>query len=216
MSKAAFASWNNRIAPVFDVARSIQLVVIETGQIISQAQASLSGNQINLKAWRLAEWGVDTLVCGAISSPLQAMVAAYGIEVIPFVAGDLQQVIQAWVDGKLADSSAYTMPGCRNAAGSGFNNIKPKNRRSNKMKGNKRGNNGTGQGSGNRGPANRGKGCKAQRPGHNGQIQKSGSSAFSTMGDCVCPKCGHTAPHERGTPCMHLKCAQCGAVMIKE
>jgi hypothetical protein len=35
MTKAAFATWNNRIAPVFDVTRSIQLVETEAGQIVN-------------------------------------------------------------------------------------------------------------------------------------------------------------------------------------
>jgi len=28
-------------------------------------------------------------------------------------------------------------------------------------------------------------------------------------GDCVCPKCGYSVPHERGTPCSTLKCPSC-------
>jgi len=30
---------------------------------------------------------------------------------------------------------------------------------------------------------------------------------------CVCPECGATATHERGTPCMEIKCPKCGAAM---
>lgn len=115
MAKAAFVSWNNRIAPVFDVARSIHLVEIEGKRIVNQKKVGLAGDWANLKAVSLAKLGVDTLVCGAISKPLQAMISAYGIEVIPFVAGNLQEVIHAWVCGMLAGSDSYAMPGCRRA-----------------------------------------------------------------------------------------------------
>ena len=30
---------------------------------------------------------------------------------------------------------------------------------------------------------------------------------------CVCPECGATAPHERGTPCVDQTCPECGAKM---
>lgn len=39
------------------------------------------------------------------------MVAAYDIRVIPFVAGDLREVIRAWLGGGL-ESPFFAMPGC--------------------------------------------------------------------------------------------------------
>lgn len=33
--------------------------------------------------------------------------------------------------------------------------------------------------------------------------------------ECVCPKCGQKAPHERGMPCRLLHCVQCGSIMIR-
>ena len=35
-------------------------------------------------------------------------------------------------------------------------------------------------------------------------------------GFCVCPACGHKAPHQQGMPCFEMKCPQCGAVMMRE
>jgi hypothetical protein len=36
--KAAFASWENRIAPVFDIARQIRVVESEVGRIVGESK----------------------------------------------------------------------------------------------------------------------------------------------------------------------------------
>ncbi len=35
-------------------------------------------------------------------------------------------------------------------------------------------------------------------------------------GNCVCVKCGYSAPQKAGTPCMQEKCPHCGAVLLRE
>jgi predicted Fe-Mo cluster-binding NifX family protein len=109
--KTAFAHWDNRIAPVFDTARHIHIVETESGQIVSRKQTTLSEDLPVQKTLRLVELGISTLVCGAISKPMHGLVAAYGIQVVPFVAGDLSEVIRAWLSGNL-ERDAFAMPGC--------------------------------------------------------------------------------------------------------
>jgi len=109
--KAAFAFWDDRLAPVFDTARYIHLVDIESGMIVSESKEELPDGLLLQKASRLAELGVDILVCGAISRSLQGMVTACGIKVMPFLAGNLGEVIHAWIDGNLINDS-FAMPGC--------------------------------------------------------------------------------------------------------
>ena len=80
--KEAFAAWENRIAPVFDVVQQIHLVEAEAGQVMSETQELLAEDLPVQKALRLAELGVGTLVCGAISRALHEMAAANGIRII--------------------------------------------------------------------------------------------------------------------------------------
>ena len=138
MRIAAFAVWNNRIAPVFDVARKLHLVESESGRIIREMQASLSDELPSQRALRLAERGIDVLVCGAISRPLQEMVAALGIRVIPFIAGDLSEVVQMWVSGR-SNWNVFSMPGCQERRRRRGPGIAPRLRERNAMAGRNRG-----------------------------------------------------------------------------
>ena len=109
--KTAFSVWEQRIAPVFDTACQVHLVESDGTRIVSERAYALSGEDVPRKVEWLAEQGVATLVCGAVSRPLQERLSVVGIKVVPFVAGDLRQVIQAWFDGSL-NGAAFTMPGC--------------------------------------------------------------------------------------------------------
>jgi predicted RNA-binding Zn-ribbon protein involved in translation (DUF1610 family) len=47
--------------------------------------------------------------------------------------------------------------------------------------------------------------------GRGGPRQGDGGAA-----NCVCPSCGHTIVHQRGTPCNQVNCPECGTAMIGE
>jgi hypothetical protein len=227
MMKAAFAVWDNRIAPVFDVVRKIHLVEAEAGKVIHEMEQSLGGDLPVQKVFRLSELGVGTLVCGAISRPLHVMVAASGIEVIPFISGELKDIVLAWLTGRL-DGDAFVMPGCCGRGRRRFvkmrglckEEIVPQESLRRKEyimpRGDGTGPTGMGQGSG--GGRGRGQGGgrgKGQGPQSAGRIG-GGASASGAGEVCVCPQCGKKEPHQRGVPCYERKCPACGANMIRE
>ncbi len=206
--KTAFTVWNNRIAPVFDVSRRIHLVESDQGCIVAQSRVSLDNKMPAYKARQLAEMGVETLVCGAISRSVQSMVAAYGIELVAFINGDLQAVIEAWQGGQL-DSEAFLMPGCRGRSGRRFNKGPSIHKEERQMNTNQGGGRGQGRG---------GKGRKGQGAGGQGRgRQDSGGPGVAAANDvCICPQCGYQEPHQRGVPCMNKTCAKCGAAMTRQ
>ena len=75
-TKAAFSIWEDRVAPVFDVARRVRIVEADSGRVVAAADESLPEDAPAVRARRLADLGVATLVCGAISRPVPDAVAA--------------------------------------------------------------------------------------------------------------------------------------------
>ena len=70
------------------------------------------------KAMFLAEHGVETLVCGAISGNLKTFVSSYGVSVTAFRSGELGEIIAAWLNGRLT-GDLFAMPGCCGGYGGG-------------------------------------------------------------------------------------------------
>jgi microcystin-dependent protein len=111
MSRIAVHYWQHRIAPVFDTGGQVLVL----GDTPGAREEHLLQSPMPLhRAAELYALGVGTRICGAISRPMKEALAARGIAVVGFVAGDLDRVIAAWYGGGLDDT--FAMPGCRGTA----------------------------------------------------------------------------------------------------
>ncbi len=109
--KIALAVWNGRISPVFDVSRQVILLEIENGIITGNSEEIFTDDDPLCRVCKLADLKVDMLICGAISRMLAGMLAAYKIRIIPFIAGESEEVIDAWLNNRLPNPMLL-MPGC--------------------------------------------------------------------------------------------------------
>lgn len=107
----AIPVWQGRVSPVFDVAGQVLLVEWEDSVEVARREEPLTEEVPDRRAERIAERGVDTLICGAVSRPLEAMLMSRGIEVIPRVCGSVDEVLAAFQNGQLQDER-FAMPGC--------------------------------------------------------------------------------------------------------
>jgi predicted Fe-Mo cluster-binding NifX family protein len=108
--KLAIPIWNGRVSPVFDAAQRILVVDNSGGGETSRREHQLSEAHLPLRVRRLEDMGVDVLICGAISNQVAALVEAAGIKIIPWVSGEVEDVIGAFQREDL-ESPRYFMPG---------------------------------------------------------------------------------------------------------
>ena len=110
--KLAIPEFNGRVSPVFDCCR--RLLVIDTSVEGPNRVASQDWSELACvkRPGRLTGMGVRTLLCGGISTDLAIEIEAGGIEVIPWISGEVSDVLDAYLEGRLPDPR-LTMPGCR-------------------------------------------------------------------------------------------------------
>jgi len=111
MMKVGIPTWSGRISPVFDVARHLLVVDVKDGEEVGRFDAAIEETQPAPRARCVAQLGVKVLICGAVSVPLEAMLVAAGVQVILHVCGPVEEVLQAFVSGRLTDQT-FVMPGC--------------------------------------------------------------------------------------------------------
>ena len=106
--RLALPTSNGRVSPVFDVARQLLVLDVADGQVTGRHEEQLE-ESVTQKMEQLSD--VDLLICGAISWPLSEMLATRGIRVIPFIAGKSEEIICAFMEGRL-EQAQFAMPGC--------------------------------------------------------------------------------------------------------
>jgi len=117
--KLAIPIYNSNISNVFDFAHRLLLVDIENGKEANRSEVALESQLLPQRAGQLKNLGVDVLVCGAISRALAYMISASGIQVLPYVTGSIDDVLQAYLTGQLVKPE-FSMPGCWPGARKGF------------------------------------------------------------------------------------------------
>lgn len=109
--RVAIPVFDGRISPVFDAARHLLLVDIADGREVRRTEHLLDEPELGPRARRVAAFGVDVLICGAISRLLETMLLSANVEVISQTSGQAEDVLRAFVSGQLTED-AFLMPGC--------------------------------------------------------------------------------------------------------
>ena len=117
--KIAIPIWNDSVSNVLDFANTLILIDIEDGIETGRTSVSLRNDSPIERAGKIKELGIDMLICGAISRALANLLTGSGIQVLPYVTGRFDDVLQTYLNGELVKSQ-FTMPGYWRGARRGF------------------------------------------------------------------------------------------------
>jgi len=117
--KVALPFWQGRVSSVFDFAHKLLLIEFDKGEETSRQEIVLGEQSGPERVATLRRLDVSVLICGAVSRPLAEMVNSSGIQVLPFVTGSTEQIINAYKTGQLSQPQ-YILPGVWPGARRGF------------------------------------------------------------------------------------------------
>lgn len=110
--KIAVPIWEDKVSPVLDTAG--KLLVLDTlgRKHVSRTEFLLSEQEISKRCFRIQKLGIDVLICGAVSRAFAEILSAAGIQIIPGISGEVEEIVTAYIKGTL-NQAKYLMPGCK-------------------------------------------------------------------------------------------------------
>ena len=109
--KVAVTVWENRISPLFDATRTLLIADIDNSAVTEKHLVPFNCLSPFSRAATLEKLGVSTLICGGVSDFFANLIEARNIRIIPFVAGRVDEVIEAYLRDTLCQNK-FRMPGC--------------------------------------------------------------------------------------------------------
>ena len=111
-SKIAIPAYNNRVSPLFDVSNRFVIFIVENSLIDESYYIDTQGESGIKNIDKLKFESVNLIICSAISRAFAEYITIKGIDLIPAVIGDIDDVINAYLNNNLV-VDLYSMPGCR-------------------------------------------------------------------------------------------------------
>jgi predicted Fe-Mo cluster-binding NifX family protein len=122
--RIAIPIWEDKISPVLDTASRLLIVEIEDRNVASRFEIYLDEQDLSRRCFRIRGMEVDILICGAISHHFARMLTGSGIDVIPEISGQAEEVLKAYLKGDLFNSR-FLMPGCNRSRFRQKNGLSP-------------------------------------------------------------------------------------------
>ena len=108
----ALATYEDRLAALFENACELRLFIRENDKIYPAGRHSLPYSDPCARISALTSCGVTLLICGGLTGCSRRLLIRSGIEIIPWIGGEVETVLHAWATDRLG---ALVLPGCHNS-----------------------------------------------------------------------------------------------------
>ena len=108
--RVAVTVWEDTVSTVCDFSSRLLVFDVTGDEVKNRSFIPFETGIMPERVNQLEALGVEVLLCGAISRPLERMIRASGVKVIPCLRGSIEEVIGAYLDGGLSDAR-FTLPG---------------------------------------------------------------------------------------------------------
>ncbi len=109
--KIAITIWETRISPVFDSARNLLIAETNGVEVVSREVVLFDARRFDGVLRLLRDLDVQVLICGALCEGPAKVLEAHDIEVLSFLAGESEKVLESYIQGR--DLAEFSLPGCR-------------------------------------------------------------------------------------------------------
>ena len=110
--RIAVPIWRGIVSPLFESAGCLLVVRFAQGAELDRKRIQLTNETPAARAQLLWLQRVEVLICGALSRPVQRMLEANEVRVIGWIKGEVEEVLTAFVAGRLGQAR-FQLPGRR-------------------------------------------------------------------------------------------------------
>ena len=109
--KLAVSAHAGRVAPLFDASHRLEVFELQSDRLAPAGALALPLRPPLQRVAAIRDEGITTLICGAISGYMYNLIVSGGVQVIPWICGPVEAVVDAYATDSLA-GPAWMMPGC--------------------------------------------------------------------------------------------------------
>jgi predicted Fe-Mo cluster-binding NifX family protein len=111
MKRIAIPIYENRISNRLDCSENMFLYSVDKKKIESQEIVRLVQASPSAKLNMLLDLGIDVLICNGITDFYSRKLSESNIKVIPWISGEVDEIIKQYINGKLVSFNSKEIEG---------------------------------------------------------------------------------------------------------